>query len=221
MPSRSCAFRLPPSAFRLTVPYYRSMAWDRELQRLEDALRNLNAQYDAFLYGSSPKPPLEVRRRVGQELRRLSNTEAESAAERYRFSTLQGHYNALCERWDRLQSEKEAGRRPGVYSHFTRLGSSAPPVSPARTNERASVSVEEEHERSGPDPERDLFERYVGARKARGEDVSGLDFERFAQRLANERERLQSHFGGAQVEFDVAEREGKVRLIARPKESKV
>jgi hypothetical protein len=197
------------------------MAWDRELQRIEDALRNLNAQYDAFLYGSSPKPPVEVRRRVGQEIRRLSTREPESAAERYRFSTLQGHYNALCERWDRLQSEKEAGRRPGVYGHFTRLGSGAPEVSPARTNERASVSVEEEDRRTGPDPERDLFERYIGARKARGEDVRGLDFERFAERLASERERLKSHFGGAQIEFDVAEREGKVRLIARPKESKV
>jgi hypothetical protein len=211
------------------------MAWDRELQRLEDALRNLNAQYDAFLYGSSLKPPVDVRRRVGMELRRLSNTEAESAAERYRFSTLQGHYNALCERWDRLQSEKEAGRRPGVYAHFTRLGAAAPESSPpgsgaaeivpARTNERGPVSVEEEDRRPGPDPapdpDRNLFERYVGARKVRGEDVSGLDFDRFAERLAHEREKLRSHFGGAQVEFDVAEREGKVRLIARPKESKV
>jgi len=197
------------------------MAWERELQRLEGALRDLNAQYDAFLYGSSPKPPVEVRRRVGQELRRLSRSEAESAAERYRFSTLQGHYNALCERWDRLQSEKEAGRRPGVYGHLTRLGSGSSPVSPARTNEKAPVSVKEEPRRPEPDPERELFERYVGARKARGEDIGGLSFERFAQRLASERERLKSHFGGAQVEFDVAEREGKVRLVARPKESKV
>lgn len=193
------------------------MAWDRELQRLEGALRDLNAQYDAFLYGSSPKPPVEVRKRVGQELRRLGRTAADSAADRYRFSTLQGHYNVLCERWDRLQSEKEAGRRPGVYGHFTRLGSSAPETSPARTNGRASVSVEEGDSRSKPDPERELFERYVGARKARGEDVSGLDFEQFTERLARERERLKNRFGGAQIDFDVAEREGKVRLIARPK----
>jgi hypothetical protein len=207
------------------------MAWDRELQRLEEALRNLNAQYDAFLYGSSPKPPVEVRRRVGTELRRLSHSEPESAAERYRFSTLQGHYNALCERWDRLQSEKEAGRRPGVYAHFTRLGPKAPEIAPAvipaaeippsRTNESAPVSVEDEDRRSGLEPERDLFERYVGARKDRGENVSGLNFDRFAERLAHEREKLKSRFGGAQIEFDVAEREGKVRLIARPKESKV
>ncbi len=193
------------------------MAWDRELQRLEDALRSLNAQYDAFLYGSTPKPPLEVRRRVGQQIRRLSTTEADSPAERYRFSMLQGRYNVYCERWDRLQSEKEAGRRPGIYGHFTRLGSGAPESPPVRANERAPVSVKKEDARPGPDRERDLFERYVEARKARGEDVRDLEFPRFAERLRREREKLKSQFGAAEIEFDVAERDGRIRLIARPK----
>jgi hypothetical protein len=193
------------------------MAWDRELQRLEDALRNLNAQYDAFLYGSASKPPLEVRRRVGLEIRRLSTREAESPAERYRFSTLQGRYNVYCERWDRLQSEKEAGRRPGVYGHFTRLGSGAPESPPVRANERAPVSVKKEDARPGPDRERDVFERYIEARKGRGEDVTGLEFPRFAERLRREREKLKSQFGDAEIEFDVAERDGRIRLIARPK----
>ena len=193
------------------------MAWDRELQRLEDALRSLNAQYDAFLYGSTPKPPLEVRRRVGQQIRRLSTTEADSPAERYRFSMLQGRYNVYCERWDRLQSEKEAGRRPGIYGHFTRLGSSAPESPPVRANERAPVSVKKEDARPGPDRERDVFERYVEARKARGEDVTGLEFPRFAERLKREREKLKSQFGDAEIEFDVTERDGRIRLIARPK----
>jgi hypothetical protein len=193
------------------------MAWDRELQRLEDALRNLSAQYDAFLYGSASKPPLEVRRRVGLEIRRLSTAEAESPAERYRFSTLQGRYNVYCERWDRLQSEKEAGRRPGIYGHFTRLGSGAPEDPPVRANERTPVSVKKEDARPGADRERELFERYVEARRAHGEDVTGLEFPRFAERLKREREKLKSQFGAAEIEFDFAERDGRIRLIARPK----
>lgn len=193
------------------------MAWDRELQRLEDAIRSLNAQYDAFLYGSIAKPPVEIRRRVGVDIRRLNTTEPESPAERYRFSTLQARFNALCERWDRLQSEKEAGRRPGIYGHFTRLGSGMPESPPMRANERTPVSVKEEDAPPGTDRERELFERYREARKARGEDVTGLEFARFAERLTHEREKLKDHFGAVEIEFDVAERDGKVRLIARPK----
>ncbi len=193
------------------------MPWDRDLQALENALRDLNAQYDAFLFGSTSKPPLEVRRRVHMLIRRLSGEEADSAAERFRFTTLQGRYNTLCERWDRLQAEKEAGRRPGVYGHFTRLPTDRIGDFDLRPNVRPPVSVEEPEAPAGQDPVRDLFERYIAAKRARGEDVAGLDFENFAAKLARERERLKGQFGGAEIEFDIAERDGKVRLVARAK----
>ncbi len=193
------------------------MGWDRELRALEDALRNLNAQYDAFLYGATPKAPVDSRRRVGQLIRRLSTTEADSSAERFRFSALQVRYSALCERWDRLQGEKEAGRRPGIYSHFTRSSAAGPEKSPERPNARPRVSVEEEDKRPEASLEWALFERYREAKKASGEDISGLDFERFVEQLAREREKLRQHFGVMDIEFDVAEREGRIRLVARPK----
>ena len=199
------------------------MAWGQELQVLEDALRSLNAQYDAFLFGSTPKPPVEIRRKVGAQIRRLSTSEPDNAAERYRFSTLQGRYNALCERWDRLQAEKEAGRRPGVYGHFTRMGGGYErPV--ARPNAEAPASVEPSGGKASASPElsaeRDLFERFKKARLEHGEDVKTMDFDKFAQRLALEREKLAQHFGAKEVEFAIAERDGRVRLVARPKETK-
>ncbi len=195
--------------------------WDSELQGLENALRNLNAQYDAFLYGSSHKPPVEVRRRVSQQIRRLSTTEADSHSERFRFSALQVRFNALCERWDRLQTEKEAGRRPGIYGHFVRLGGSETAGPSARPNAREAASVREDEEkdvRLAQDPERELFRRYIEARQVRGEDTSGLRFERFAEKLAEQREKLKAHFGDVEIVFDVAERDGKIRVIAKPKE---
>ena len=201
------------------------MAWGQELQVLEDALRSLNAQYDAFLFGSTPKPPVEIRRRVGAQIRRLSTSEPDNAAERYRFSTLQGRYNALCERWDRLQAEKEAGKRPGVYGHFTRSGGGGFERPVPRPNAEAPASVEPGGGKAsasvGVSPERDLFERFKKARLEHGEDVKTMDFEKFVQRLALEREKLAQHFGAREIEFAIAERDGRVRLVARPKESKV
>jgi hypothetical protein len=135
------------------------MPWERDLQALENAIRDLNAQYDAFLFGSSARPPLEVRRRVQTLIRRLSGEEADSAAERFRFTTLQGRYNTLCERWDRLQAEKEAGHRPGIYGHFTRLSTDRSAAFESRPNVRSPSSVEEPEALAGKDPVRDLFER--------------------------------------------------------------
>ena len=194
------------------------MAWDRELQALEQAIRNLTAEYDAFLYGSACKPPIEGRKHLEQMVRRLSAGEPDSSADRYRFTTLQGRYNALCDRWDRLQTEKEAGRRPGLYGRFTRGQGVRPERAEASPNDQAAASVQAGGE-PARQPERELFEKYIGAKKALGENVSGYDFAGFLESLKRERERLKERFGGVEIEFDVAERDGRVRLVAKRRPS--
>jgi hypothetical protein len=66
-------------------------------------------------------------------------------------------------------------------------------------------------------PDRDLFDRYVAAKKALGEDVSGYRLEGFVEGLERERRKVREKFGAADVVFEVAEREGRVRLIAKKK----
>jgi len=198
-----------------------SPGWDRELHVLDQALRRLSAEYDAFLYGSLKKPPIETRKHVEEMVRRLNASESMSSAERYRFSTLQGRFATLTERWERLQGEKEAGRRPGLYGHFRPV--SHEPES-SRPNAGGSGSVtEERHAASsaagGGDPDRTLFDRYVAAKKAMGEDVSGYRLEGFLEGLERERRKVRERFGSADIVFEVAERDGRVRLIARKKGS--
>jgi hypothetical protein len=191
------------------------MGWERELQLLERAIQRVNAEYDGFLYGTAAKPPVQSRRTVDEMIRRLSTAEAESSADRFRLTTLQGRYVALCERWERLQTEKEAGRRPGVRGGFARDSTHLVPSSPSpASNAKAAKSVL----RGKASPaEQDLFHRYVAARKARGEDVAGYDLDRFIEGLNRERAKLKERFGEVAVEFDVADRDGRIRLVARKK----
>jgi hypothetical protein len=196
-----------------------STSFERELRVLEEALRRLNAEYDGFLYGSVTKPPIVTRRHVDEMFRRLNASEDMSAAERYRFSTLQGRFTSLTERWDRLQGEKEAGRRPGLYGHFREAQAEAPPA-PRRAPPNAGSPESVQEERRSPQPatgERDLFERYVAAKKARGEDVSGYRLEGFVEGLERERRKVRDRLGEGEIVFDVAERDGRVRLVARKK----
>ncbi len=190
--------------------------FERELQVLEHSLKKLTADCDAFLYGSVSRPPVEGRKHVEEMLRRLNASEAMSAAERYRFATLQGRFSALVERWERLLAEKESGRRPGLYGHFREAGNPAPQAPPA-PNAGRPASVEGMRGAVPADPDRDLFERYVAAKKSRGEDVSGYRLEGFLEGLERERRKVREKFGSGDVVFDVAEREGRVRLIAKKK----
>ncbi len=191
-----------------------SGGWERELHVLQESIRRMTGECDAFLYGSGPKPPIQTRRHIEEMIRRLNESEAMSAAERFRFSTLQGRFSALIERWERLQGEKEAGRRPGIYGHFREAahvsGSAGPNAGPA-------ASVQEERRALPADSDRDLFERYVSAKKARGEDVSGYRLEGFLEGLERERRKVRERLGAGEVVFDVAERDGRVRLIAKKK----
>ena len=196
------------------------MAFDREFEVLEEAIRRLSAEYDAFLYGGAKRPPTESRRHVDQMIRKLSAVALDAAADRYRLSTLQGRYTAMLERWDRLQGEKESGRRPGLYGHFAAGGgASARPTpdaaaaaAPPNAASAASVNATETRASGG---DRGLFQRYLDARKARGESVEGYEFDQFAANLAQERARLKARLGTDDVVFDVAERDGKVKLVAR------
>jgi hypothetical protein len=189
--------------------------FDRELQVLDQALRRLSAECDAFLYGSAAKPPAEARRHVEEMLRRLNASESMSAAERYRFSTLQTRFSSLIERWERLLAEKESGRRPGLYGHFKAAEGAAP--TPSGPNAGRAASVQEERHAVPVDVDRDLFERYVAAKKARGEDVSGYRLEGFLEGLERERRKVRERFGSGDIVFDVTERDGRVRLVAKKK----
>ena len=199
------------------------MSWERELAVLNEAIRRLNAEYDAFLYGSVGKPPTTSRRHVEEMIRRLSTSRSDSAADHYQLSALEGRFATLCERWERLQAEKEAGRRPGIRAGFVSHlappgGQEAGPAgrSPAREPNAGPSRSVESGRGAGSASDRDLFERYVAARRRKGEDVAGYRLEDFLDRLAEEREKLRQRLGGGEVEFDVAEKEGRVRLVARP-----
>ena len=198
------------------------MGFDRELNELDLAIERVKSDYGAFLYGTAPRVPVESRRRVEAILRKLNAVEMDIAAERYRFATLQGHFNTLAERWEKQQAEKELGKRPGFYATFkgaplrpTGVGPRMSEVLPRPSlNAKAPASVKTAAP-SAAEPGRALFDRYVEAKKAVGEDVSGYDYREFTDNLERERQKIKEKTGTDEFDFDVKHSDGKVRLVAR------
>jgi hypothetical protein len=201
-----------------------SMGFERELNDLERAIERLNAEYGAFLYGGAVKAPAESRRQVEAMLRRLGVVEMDEAAERYKLATLQGHFSTLAERWERQQAEKEEGRRPGFYAAFS--GAAVRPTGTGqrfteagakhRPNETPAGSVQTAGSAAvSAGKGRDLFERYVGAKKALGEDVSAYEYGEFVKNLEREREKVRERIGTDEFDLEVKDSDGRVRLVAR------
>jgi hypothetical protein len=194
------------------------MGFERELAELGRAIERLKSEYGAFLYGGAGKAPAESRRQVEAMLRKLGSVEMDEAAERYKLTTLQGHFNTLAERWERQQAEKEEGRRPGFYAAFS--GAAVRPTGTGKFHPNEAVAASVHTAGSAvpavsAGPGRELFERYVGAKKARGEDVSGYEYGEFVKNLEREREKVKERIGTDDFDLDVKDSEGRVRLVAR------
>ncbi len=177
------------------------MSLEKELSAFEEAIIRIGREYDVFLYGSHARLPVESRRRLQAMSRALLAQKIDSAADRYRLNTMLGRYNTQVELWERAVRDKEEGK-----GRFSRPSAAAPSNAPGA----ASVNVVAE-----PSPDEVLFARFRAARQNRGDDVSGMSFDRFQEQLAKEREKLTARTGHAEWDFDLAEDGDRVRLIAR------
>ncbi|MHB8798051.1 MAG: MXAN_5187 C-terminal domain-containing protein [Thermoanaerobaculia bacterium] len=61
-----------------------------------------------------------------------------------------------------------------------------------------------------------LFERYVAARQALGEDVTKLRYEKFEETVRRQAEEIRQRTGSSRLVFEVQTAEGRVKLVGRP-----
>jgi hypothetical protein len=86
------------------------------------------------------------------------------------------------------------------------------PVPPPRPDAPAGASVKPKS-RVDFTP---LFQRYVAARKALGEDVTKLRYEKFEEAVRRQAEEIRKKTGSSRLVFEVQTTDGRVRLVGRP-----
>jgi hypothetical protein len=179
------------------------MSLEKDFAAFEEAISRVGREYDVFLYGTQGRLPVDGRRRLSQMARALSNQKIDSPGDRYRLNTVLGRFNSQVELWEKAVRDKEEGK-----GRFARHGAAA-----ALPNVPSPASVQPVAKAS---PDEALFARYREAREKKGEDVSRLSLDRFREQLAREREKLAARTGQVKWDFDLAEDNGRVRLVARP-----
>ena len=90
-------------------------AVEREIKALEIEMRRLEAEYNMYFAGRSPRPPVETRRRVTGMVRQLDRQQLSNYAERFRFTALQTRFQSFTELWDRGMRARDEGR-PGPFA---------------------------------------------------------------------------------------------------------
>ena len=175
---------------------------EEELSRLEDNLRRLKIEYEAYFNGGSPRPPHDLVFRVEKTVKKYSaGTLDLTFRERFRFNQLAQSYAVHSDLWRKKLKLKEEGVLPG----FARSRGSA---------NDAAFTVEW----SDPDREKEKVERLlqalITAKSAAGQRADDLDPQLFAEFMRNKTRQFKESLNCDLIRFSITVEEGQVKLRA-------
>ena len=194
------------------------MALAQDLDVLDQAIRQLQIEWEKFFSGIDKKPPIDTKNRLEALIRRHANAEIRSNTERFRYQSLTAKYNTLNELWSKKLRLREEGKAFGV--HGLRAEALPPPPPPAPPPRPGAGPGQRADEFRVQSPERDaatvraLYETFLAARKSNGE-AAPVKYESFQKLIGQQASRILSNKGGQAVEFRLETKDGKVSLKAK------
>jgi len=177
------------------------------MQRLEVALKQLEAEYNMFFAGQLPKPPWQTRSRVEALVKQYDRAHIRNTGDRFRFEMLQSRYAAFIDLWDRGLRAREEGRA-GPFAHKR----SDKPPEPQRPADRIMHVASFRDPMKEMDKLHDLYNSLVEARREIGEPA--VPFHKFTDLVKSQVKKLKDA-GTGEVAFRVAVKDGKVSFTAR------
>ena len=197
------------------------MTIDEELSMLEDQLRKLKIEYDAYFGGGAKKPPLETEWRVKSLIARYSDARM-SFAQRFRYNAQAQRYAVFSDVWRKKTRVKEEGyQRPqdallavqGVRTEQEHEAARA--LKQNRGNAGFSIVCSDPHKQN--QEVRELYDALLAARTRNGEELPEKGFKSFQSFVEKKTAELRKTRKCTSVEYSVELDEGKVRLKLKPK----
>lgn len=173
-------------------------SYQEALDQLGRDIQQMKIEWDRYFGGGLPIPPEESRTRVQNQLRQLRNATMAGAADSFRLTTLEAQYNSYNELFNRRLRDREEGRHPGRK---------APVAERSRFDPLQGITVGQRIESEAAEA------LYRGL--ATGGDVK-FDLGSFQTYLARQVDAIRQKTGCEQVQFRLAEEDGKLKLKAKP-----
>ena len=199
------------------------MTIDEELNQLDDNLRRLKIEYDIFFGGGSKRPPTDLDWRVQAGFKRHGDSQRLSFSQRFRYNSLQQKYAIYSDLWRKKVNIKEEGyRRPqdallsiqGIRTEQEHTESKKA----AKSAEWEPLKVKIADPNAQRDTVHELFDALSTAKLYAKEGSVPPTFDIFSSFVQKKTNELQSKYGCKEVEYEVEVKEGKVKLVARPKQ---
>jgi len=173
---------------------------EEDLQLLDTRLKQLRNEYEQYFLGSRKREPQQLRSEVNKMVQYYTNVRIQNTGQRFKFNNLRARFFTFRRHWDQIVRKIEEGRYERHL--FKAKQHSADPGA------RPSAPVRPESE------QKDLFDAYLSARQATGQDTSGITREKLERVLRQREEAIRQRYGVDRVQFRVVVENGKAKLKA-------
>ena len=179
------------------------MTVDEELNKLDDNIRRLKIEYEAYFNGGSPRSPHDLVFRVETTIKKYSDASKMNFGQRFKFNQLVQKYAVNNDLWRKKLKEKEEGR-----GRFAKRREAAEPAADGVVRITCSDPTAEKEKVD------QLLKAVVEAKRSVGESVDNLDPMAFAKFVGDKTKQIRDSLGCDKVQFSVSVEEGKVKLKA-------
>ena len=180
---------------------------ERDMQRLEASIRQLEAEYNMFFAGRLPKPPWETRSRVEALIKQYDRAYIQNYGDRFRFNTLQSRYQSFVDLWDKALRGREEGRASGPFAAKPKE-----PAGAARAEDKVVKVTAFRDPLKEMDKLHELYDSLTEARRELGQQA--VPFQRFTEIVQQQVQKM-SAADTSEIAFRVAVKDGKVNLTAK------
>jgi hypothetical protein len=194
---------------------------DEDLSALERDIRQLKIEYDMYFGGGRKRPPTEIEWRIELIVKRYGERGGDMKfGQRFRFSNLSQTYAKYKDVFRKRLATREEGK---VQRHF---GAAAKAIEAERTRAQAATDAAAAAEAAkvfrvvctAPEKEADkveqLYEAFVRAKQAAGEDMGKMTHAGFNEFVRKKTKDLQKQKNCHEVEYVVETVDGQVKLKA-------
>lgn len=182
------------------------MTIDEELEKLEENIRRLKIEYEAYFNGGLPRAPRDTVFRVETAIKRFSSDQSEmNFGQRFRFNQLAQKYAVYNDLWRKRLRDVEEGRgrreQPAPSQQLAEVVASDPG---AESNNPGAESNKVNQ----------LFGAWLEAKRQLGEAVPDVGAGVFAGFIRDKTAEIKQRLGCDKVVFRVRVEGGQVKLRA-------
>jgi hypothetical protein len=170
------------------------------LDQLARDIQQMRIEFERYFSGGLPIPPEEIRNRVQAQFRQLRGMTLNGAADGFRLGSLEAQYNTYNELFNRRLRDREEGRGKAAHRPVVAEKPRYDPMGGITFGSRIESEAAEA--------------LYRGLASGGGE--VRFDLDSFQTYLARQVESIRQKTGCEQVQFRLAEEEGKLKLKAKP-----